>query len=180
VADGFTFKAEVLGGKEVAARFIKVGDNLRDLLRKEMKAIGQGIVDDATPNVPVDDGDLQKSIKVRVGKTRGRRFVEDPGGLAMKVWPNSRVAHLIERGVSEKTIQVHKKVYEQKLWSRTVKGTKRFTHIRNLRVRNAETHMYDRSHHVDAQPYFMPAVARAGDISARLQGVISRLVGETK
>jgi transcriptional regulator of met regulon len=176
VVAGFTFRADVIGGKEVAERFARVGDNLRDRLRKEMRDIGQGIVDDAQANVPVDEGDLRKSIKVRVGKTRGRRFVEDPGGLAMKVWPNSRVSHLIERGVSEKVIKVYKKASALKL----VTDKRGRQSVRNLRVRDASTYMYERRHHITPEPFFMPAVDRAGDIPVRLQNVINRLVGETK
>jgi hypothetical protein len=185
VAGVFEVKSDVLGGKDVAERFNRVGDKLKKKLRKELREIGEEVRHVAWFGAPVKKGNLRESIRASVGKNRGQRFIEAPDGLALKVAPYSPVAHLIERGVEPQVIDVHRKIYARKVWFRTGiakdgMSFKRFAHERKLRQRSADTFMYQRLHHVDADPFFMPAVERAGDISVRLQRVITDLLGEEK
>lgn len=77
-------KIEVEGGLEIAATLRELGDDkaVRSALRNALRAAALPMRDAAKNRVPVDQGDLQRSIKIG---PRRRRSGEDPDTLGVLI-----------------------------------------------------------------------------------------------
>jgi HK97 gp10 family phage protein len=64
-----TVKTTVIGSAELRERFLRVGDDVRNRLRRAMLALAEEVRSDAAGNAPRKTGKLASSIKVKLAET---------------------------------------------------------------------------------------------------------------
>jgi hypothetical protein len=164
-------RTSVIGDREILETLRRAPNEINFCLLEEMVEIGTGITDDARSSVPVRRGKLRDAIRFKVTTPAGHLKLE-----VKHTGVGARHAHLVERGVERQTVEVHRKVMAQRLRFKSGK-TKRG---RKFQIRNESTFLYTRSFGMAAHPYFMPAVEKAGDVGARLQGAVSSAAEKLK
>lgn len=165
-------RTSLIGDKEAVQRLRRAPSLLEEHLVAEAAAVGQEIVDGARARAPVgkkNGGALRDAILWKVEMPKGHLRLEvRPSG------KGARHAHLIERGVAEQEIQVHRNVARAR---RISWKTGKLRKGREYWVKS-ET-FYTRSHHITARPYFGPAVESVGDVHARMQSAVTRAADAT-
>jgi hypothetical protein len=169
-------RMHVVGEEKVAAVLTRAPDLLDFHVVQELWHFGDDVVTRAQADVPVRSGRLKAAIRFNVtpgsatGATGSRRTKLD----IFHSGKGARHAHLIERGVPEKVIEVRQRFRAQRL--RTDKKTGKLKKGRLYWEKGAL--LYKRRHHINPQPYFMPAVERAGDVGARLEAAMARATAD--
>jgi hypothetical protein len=159
-------RMHVVGDDRIMQVLKAAPDALNLHVLSELTHIGQEIRDDARANVPVRSGRLKAAIKFQVKTTKKGSAKLD----VLHSGKGARHAHLIERGVPEKVIEVRQRFRAQRLRVSTKTG--KIKKGREYWERGAV--LYKRRHHINPDPYFMPAVDKAGDVGARLEGALSK------
>jgi hypothetical protein len=170
-------RMHVVGEDKVAAVLTRAPDLIDFHAVQELWHIGDEIVSRAKADVPVGKtGNLRAAIRMKLtgasatGATGDKRLRLD----VFHSGKGARHAHLIERGVREQVIDVHQRFRAQRL--RVSKKTGKLKKGREYWERGAL--LYKRRHHIDPQPYFMPAVEGAGDVGARLEAAMARATAD--
>jgi hypothetical protein len=156
-------RTSVIGDREIVDTLRRRAPEAMNFhLLSEAIEIGQGVTDEARANVPVRRGALRDAIRFKITTPKDHLRLE-----VSHTGKGAQHAHLVERGVERQQVEVRTKVMAQRV--RFVGGKTK----RGRKFRLAGELRHTRWHSSPAQPYFMPAVEKAGDIGARLQGALS-------
>lgn len=173
-------KITEIGGAEIAAALKRAPKVIQARLLAAMQEAGSEAVDRARSLAPY--GAKRKTgVHLRDAIRFGAFANEQGAQLLIRAVGGARGAphaHLIERGVPMKKIRVYRKVYASKLqW---LKDANRWRFKRPNRVKNRNTFMYTRRHHITANPFFEPAINSLGDVGAKLQQAVTAAAADVQ